>query len=666
MTMKRVKKEFLLLFLLSCSVITITSAQPILMKSIPLGSTNFVASEGRLFFTSGDSLWTSNGTTAGTYFIKKTNESFSQVTNLRLGTFIYFTTLQSDGKTALWRSNGTGANTTKIAAYSKIFPLLIFNNALYLTIDDGIHGSELWKINVSNNLSMVKDIVPGAGDGFKSDIIISSNILYFTAFGGPGGINIWKSDGTETGTTLAVDLPFTDVYLHRLFLTDVTGTIFFARSFINNNGDIAAEFWKTNGTTAGTTKFKSDSIPDSPYELGSFIAFANKLFYTTLADNMFGTAWMSDGTTNGTKAIISFPDEQYSHFYQVKDYLVITSTVNGSSPTPLRRINASGNVVAFHEFEQHANAAKLASTGKTLFFNDYIEDPLTSNYYNSTDELSQSDLTYENTKSLKELFGTSFAFSDNVAATGDNIYFTTKPYLSTNPDIRDLKLWFYNPTKPSANVPYFTLVNADTDEDIQWLKEGDFIFKSEFPHVNVRYNAPSTPGSVVFKLNGGIYRTENQPPYALAGDASGDYNIWTVNNGTYELKATPYSGSNGNGSGGSPLTIHITIADSSTNNLRKAIVSATTDVSEIEQMEAYPNPSNDRFNFSVVSRQEGIAKAQIYNMEGALVQTILDIDVIKGQTIDFTWNPEASRQGIYLCKFSCGDRQITRKIILTK
>ena len=72
----------------------------------------------------------------------------------------------------------------------------------------------------------------------------------------------------------------------------------------------------------------------------------------------------------------------------------------------------------------------------------------------------------------------------------------------------------------------FTLVNADTDEDIKDIVNGDVIYLPQDLNVNMRFNPVGTPHSVRFTLHGAKVRTETQAPYAIAGDRSGDYNTW--------------------------------------------------------------------------------------------------------------------------------------------
>ncbi|MEO1438068.1 MAG: DUF5060 domain-containing protein, partial [Bacteroidota bacterium] len=60
------------------------------------------------------------------------------------------------------------------------------------------------------------------------------------------------------------------------------------------------------------------------------------------------------------------------------------------------------------------------------------------------------------------------------------------------------------------------------------------------------------------------FQTESAAPYALAGDASGDYNAWTPTLGLHTLSATPYSTSGGNGTAGTALTIQFVVIDGPT------------------------------------------------------------------------------------------------------
>ena len=74
--------------------------------------------------------------------------------------------------------------------------------------------------------------------------------------------------------------------------------------------------------------------------------------------------------------------------------------------------------------------------------------------------------------------------------------------------------------------------------------------------------SPTTVGSVVFGYDGNPRtQIESSPPYAFAGDSSGNYNPWTPTVGSHSVTATPYSASGGTGTAGTSITITFTVLD---------------------------------------------------------------------------------------------------------
>jgi CubicO group peptidase (beta-lactamase class C family) len=125
-----------------------------------------------------------------------------------------------------------------------------------------------------------------------------------------------------------------------------------------------------------------------------------------------------------------------------------------------------------------------------------------------------------------------------------------------------------SPPPAAQAVTSFTLVNADSNQDIGPLASGATLNLATLPtrNLNVRANtSPSVVGSVRFALDGNTnFRTESAAPYALAGDASGDYNAWTPAVGSHTLTATPYSGSGATGTPGTSLTVTFSVTDGGT------------------------------------------------------------------------------------------------------
>ncbi|MEM1178732.1 MAG: DUF5060 domain-containing protein [Acidobacteriota bacterium] len=118
-----------------------------------------------------------------------------------------------------------------------------------------------------------------------------------------------------------------------------------------------------------------------------------------------------------------------------------------------------------------------------------------------------------------------------------------------------------------ADVASFTLIDAATDLPIPAhdpLIDGAILDPSEVPsELSVRANVSEAVGSVVFALSGAEVhnQTESVAPYALFGDSGGDYNPWTPTVGAYALTAQSFSGADGGGAAGTPLTVNFTVGD---------------------------------------------------------------------------------------------------------
>ncbi|NOK59348.1 MAG: hypothetical protein GFH27_549283n192 [Chloroflexi bacterium AL-W] len=118
----------------------------------------------------------------------------------------------------------------------------------------------------------------------------------------------------------------------------------------------------------------------------------------------------------------------------------------------------------------------------------------------------------------------------------------------------------------ALDVPSVTsliLINADTDQALQELQDGEILDLSTLNAANLSIRAntePTTVGSVQFVLDDQLIKTENYVPYTIAGDANQgkDYLPWQFPaSGEHTLTAIPYSSVNGEGLPGQDLTIKL-------------------------------------------------------------------------------------------------------------
>ncbi|MBO9699030.1 MAG: T9SS type A sorting domain-containing protein [Sporocytophaga sp.] len=553
-------------------------SQPIFLKEIPESSKSLFEGNGNLYFFAGDSLWKSDGTVAGTVFVKKIGETpiaYPKNSNaLSINGASIFYTQDSPSTIGVWRTGGTSATTLKIRSFNSISPITSYQSNLYFAADDGSTGGELWKLSSTFSFSLVKDINPGSGSSLSSGLfnnsiyitpcVISNNVLYFTASNLTTGTDVWKTNGTGSGTTIVKDLPY-----YSYLLNEVNGTIFIGTNYIDNNQweYNISELWKSNGTSAGTTLVKKFSINGDSHGLSHGRPFKNKLAF--FLEYEYGTLlYLSDGTDAGTILVRQYIPYWYggvAYTYTINDALIITegyetivSVINRSDGTP----EGSTQIAEYNDYFTQGTV-EFVQVKEKLIYNDADQE-----YPDTRSE--EFDQLYETSgypgkgsvRKTKDIYpnGNSYPNSRNLTEVNGTLFFTTQASGSSYPTGK-FKLWVYNPDKPNTNVPYFTLVNADTDKDIGFIREGDTLFRPAGGNINIRYNSVSTIGSVILKVNDVPRRTENTAPYALAGDNNGDYSPWTTTPGQYKITGVAYSGSGGTGIQGTTTSVNFLLKE---------------------------------------------------------------------------------------------------------
>ncbi|MEZ6088087.1 MAG: hypothetical protein R3C05_08705 [Pirellulaceae bacterium] len=163
----------------------------------------------------------------------------------------------------LWKSDGSEAGTVMVKDINPfgdgVDGLIIdgvshIDGTLYFSATDGVNGVELWKSDgTETGTVLVKDIFPGGDESFPSNLTIVGDELYFNADDGVHGHELWKSDGTEAGTELVKDLFPGNDDGDPEYLVNFNGTLYFS----GRNGINGHELWKSDGTAAGTVEPKT-------------------------------------------------------------------------------------------------------------------------------------------------------------------------------------------------------------------------------------------------------------------------------------------------------------------------------------------------------------------------------------------------------------------------
>ncbi len=290
-------------------------------KSVPQGLLDV---GGTLYFcayetASGWELWKSNGTGAGTTMVKDLYPGSSDGVSdyschlASIGSTVFFggTDTVSNGP-ALWKTDGTAANTVMVKDI-QLVPgnnggrpeyLFVMNDTLFFVANDAIHGDEWWKSNgTEGGTTMVKDIWPDISGGVAVDStqtpVILNGYFYFQGNEGTNGYELWRSDGTEVGTTLVKNVNETPYVIngsgssYPCYFTVVNGTLFF-RAQDDTHG---RELWKSDGTPGNATLVK-DIHPGTDLNFEPYgLTDVNGILYFTADDGTHGSElWRSDDT----------------------------------------------------------------------------------------------------------------------------------------------------------------------------------------------------------------------------------------------------------------------------------------------------------------------------------------------------------------------------------
>ncbi len=378
-----------------------TPAGTVLVKDIRPGSAssspnNFEVMGGFVYFTANDgtnggALWRTDGTTAGTTLVKDvhtgstTSSSFiSELT--AIDGKLYFRGFDPTNGEEPWISDGTPGGTTilknikpgsassssnntgsEITGCFGTFEFVKFGSFVYFNGNDGANSgqnSELWRTDgttAGTNLFIDNYTFGGGGPG---NLVNAGSYLFFTSDNQSNtGPEPWKTDGTVGGTAMIKDI-FTVANVGSI-IGDVptvymNGFVYFVAVDVYapgnfnlmppQNGYVNAELWRTDGTSAGTTKVKEINPATTGLDAdvnsnpNNFYVYNNKLYFTA-TDGTNGTEpWVTDGTNANTimlNNIDAAGNSNPSGFTQFGGFVYFRADDNAANGTEIWRTDGT-------------------------------------------------------------------------------------------------------------------------------------------------------------------------------------------------------------------------------------------------------------------------------------------------------------------------------------
>lgn len=162
----------------------------------------------------------------------------------------------------------------------------------------GPTGFELYRTDgTEQGTSLLRDIIPGAEGSYPNQAVRLRDKLYFTANVLPQRKTLWSTDGTAAGTQHVYDFPVTkdeswvsalNVALGKLFMT-----------VFDDAGQV--HLYASDGTAAGTSAIAELAVESGVEYRGKYVMVAGTVGSAGASDQAL---WETDGTRAGTRRLL--------------------------------------------------------------------------------------------------------------------------------------------------------------------------------------------------------------------------------------------------------------------------------------------------------------------------------------------------------------------------
>lgn len=379
-------------------------------------------------------LWITDGTPAGTFLLKDINPNTkSDIKNIKVisskgGLKAFFSANNGTVGEELWVTDGTPDGTKLVKDiyqgiwYSSPSDFVQFQDKVLFSAIEPTHGRELWITDGTEaGTELVKDINPGPANSFVSNtkIVVNGYAAYINLNDGsvPNSTVLIQTGGTYNSTT-----SFGNSFLNpnsltlfdgRVYFTtssDVSGNLFYLGDNVmptKVNNSFTYYGWKAENLTVSGNKLYLlisntgtgqtdlgviespvdseiahlvnvtvagiDPFPVNP-EKRKFIPMPNgNIYFFTGQSSSEIRLWTSNGTQQGTKAIINLWGGDYSYVrtFNNKLFFITNSdngaykcyvTDNGSDAVEVKGLSPALNI---------DNAYPLAQSGDWFYFSAY-------------------------------------------------------------------------------------------------------------------------------------------------------------------------------------------------------------------------------------------------------------------------------------------------------
>jgi ELWxxDGT repeat protein len=226
---------------------------------------------------------------------------------ITVGDEAYFVT-EGEQAGELWRTDGTTDGTLLVTdrfatkREDPISQMTPVGDELYFVAEDRKHGVELWRTDGTDaGTTLVVDLNPGEGRSYPSHIVPLDDFVLFWAKGAGGACGLWRTDGTPAGTALVRGArDFGALPADRTYCPKPQVSLRLGADLILVFGGDRHKVWRSDGTEEGTTL-----VYAFPRRSRSawVVTDAGVAFFAADDGTHGRELWRTDGTVEGTRMV---------------------------------------------------------------------------------------------------------------------------------------------------------------------------------------------------------------------------------------------------------------------------------------------------------------------------------------------------------------------------
>ena len=260
-------------------------------------------------------LWKSDGTTAGTVMLKDFGSSRKYMLEEMavMGGHLYFIGWDEEHGDQVWKTDGTVEGTVRVTAFervSSIGRLRALADVVTFRADTGEDVTYLYKTDGTWSENEMDNMLTSDNNGFSpSKMKVVDGKLYFMAKDEEHGYEPWVSDGTKAGTRMIADIKVGGSGSYPSGFTGYNGYVYFKASGDVNGTSIGPELFRTDGTATGTTLVKDIVTGSEGSAPSNFTVWKDALYFSIAKPDVYDykyfyiSIWKTDGTYEGTKEV---------------------------------------------------------------------------------------------------------------------------------------------------------------------------------------------------------------------------------------------------------------------------------------------------------------------------------------------------------------------------